>query len=661
MDLQSLAQRIVAKSPPPGGTQAENIQRAKEMLGNFLPDAKRLGTDFLKTPYTLAQQAVSGVSPNEMLGNAVIGAAQSMGRTITDPTYNRQHPAEAALNILMAIQGMKALSNKMQPPQSPLDEISQGKKYSELSPEQQQTIRQSTSLESGINAHGGFAPGERLALDKQIMNGQLKYEDVYGANGMKKMTTSPMNRTLDIARDVVEGRGAIPKALSPFGGYKDMTTGILDDLKGKSLVNKQYIEDLVKQPSTRQAERDLALNVLKDYPQGKIPVKEFADKMKTDLLPLERLGTPEGGSQMTRQYEGINLPVDKRGATTNYSENIYESPIKTSAGNVHFNGQSDNYFAHTRTEDLMPESYKKDEFAPAPYIKGTTRRVLEIQSDLFQKGRLDQEALQPGSTIPNPEKVRIETQGRPDHADLVNREQHAKEIYDQRNSEISKLKPYENTWHERIIREEVKKAAQDNMQQLQFPTGETAMKVEGLGRVENWKLRTKLIKNKKMGDSYETQPLNAENIKPGAQVYSENQGAFIVTKDLGEGKFRAVPARGLEMENDKGIYKMAMDRGYINKQTGDWNTEKAFADKEIMKKYDEVYGENFDASGKIDTANPIYKFYEGDVQQFLKRAYPNMKRITDPQGVQWFQVPITPDLKTKPVKVIGKSKGGDVA
>jgi hypothetical protein len=32
-----------------------------------------------------------------------------------------------------------------------------------------------------------------------------------------------------------------------------------------------------------------------------------------------------------------------------------------------------------------------------------------------------------------------------------------------------------------MVREEIKKAAQDGKTKLQFPTGETAMKIEGLG------------------------------------------------------------------------------------------------------------------------------------------------------------------------------------
>ncbi len=50
-----------------------------------------------------------------------------------------------------------------------------------------------------------------------------------------------------------------------------------------------------------------------------------------------------------------------------------------------------------------------------------------------------------------------------------------------RDTEIKKLEQYNDpTAHFRMIREEIAQAAVDGIQKLQFPTGETAMKIEGL-------------------------------------------------------------------------------------------------------------------------------------------------------------------------------------
>ena len=102
-----------------------------------------------------------------------------------------------------------------------------------------------------------------------------------------------------------------------------------------------------------------------------------------------------------------------------------------------------------------------------------------------------------------------------------------------RSSELSKLEPYRNTWHERVIREEIKQAAKDGKTKLQFPTGETAMKIEGLGEgSEQW---TRMV-----GDLPAI--LKPRDLKVGVEV---KQGAYdwIITDVLGEntGKFKAVP------------------------------------------------------------------------------------------------------------------------
>lgn len=49
--------------------------------------------------------------------------------------------------------------------------------------------------------------------------------------------------------------------------------------------------------------------------------------------------------------------------------------------------------------------------------------------------------------------------------------------------------------------------------------------------------------------------------------------------------------------------------------------------------------ETFDISGKIDTNNPIYKFYEKEVGRYLKNKY-DAKLVTDDKGVSWYQVDV---------------------
>jgi hypothetical protein len=372
---------------------------------------------------------------------------------------------------------------------------------------------------------------------------------------------------------------------------EDLTINTLDKLKGRETVSKQFISDLTNSPDLKQVERDLVRKILEEMPET-VNVKEFSDKVKMELLPLEAQTSEDGEPA----YDATVLEEDLRGEVGEYIERVYESPIMTSAGNVHFGGDTENYFAHTRIEDMARGNY---ESADTVGGLGSTRRVIEIQSDLFQKGRLEAE---------KPDLSKPETFG--DEGEAFDRV-----------SEIERLEPYRNTWHERIIREEIKQASKDGIQTLQFPVGETAMLIEGLGVGNVW--------NTKDDFGEYSVDLNYNEIMVGDTVGrlqmdmgGEAIDEWVVTDVLGDGKFKAVP---------KGNYDVAQKRG----------------DKpEVIERLKET----FDVSGKIEESNPIYKFYENTVSKYLKRVSPEVIRVTDDQGVEWFEIPITKEQATAPVK-----------
>jgi len=304
--------------------------------------------------------------------------------------------------------------------------------------------------------------------------------------------------------------------------------------------------------------------------------------------------------------------------------------VKTSAGESHFASESiSNYFAHTRIEDVADIQKIKTlqkrvaagesvQYRGSPVFKeqGDTRRVIELQSDLFQKGGLGRE---------------IET----------GVEQGIKEYgiggLSKRSSDIQKLEPYRNTWQERIIREEIKQAATDEKKFLQFPTGKTAMKIEGLGTADAWDILT----GKNWGDN-----LSIDNMKVGTQIAKSSPidtPEWIITDILEDGKFKAVPKSTID----------SLQQGNVGRGIKEFDDIKGKTTKEIMSMLDESIKETFDISGKIDTSNPIFRFYEKQVQRFLKRIRSDMKRITDPQGIDWFQIKIKKEDAKKAIEAFG--------
>lgn len=440
---------------------------------------------------------------------------------------------------------------------------------------------------------------------------------------------------------LITGLGKInnkAEAMKVFKGFTDITTKVLDKLKGRSLVSKQFISDLTNSPDLRQVERDLIRRVLSDMPDN-VPVAEFANKVKTELLPLK---TKELGGIMTAKeaerarvpqltsrgiYENITLPSEIRGNVANYSERIYESPIKTSAGNVHFGGYRQlenapqNYFGHTRIEDM----------ANVDKEMGSTRRVIELQTDLYQKGALEREIQEKQFAEKGAKMVKMSKAEAP---------KYAKEAKD-----LQKLQQYDNrTSIFRMAREEIKQAAIDGKTKLQFPTGETAMKIEGLGDFGQWIPVSRVGEiDRQFGQggfgAMREINLKPEEIKIGLEVKKTGQmGNWIIIDVLGDGKFKAVPKIIWDGANPNVPFagrKLSI-QGFrkINEQIIQRSTEQ------------------FDISGKVDTNNPIYRFYEKDIAKFLKNQY-NAQLITDPRGVKWMEVNITPELKNKPITAFG--------
>lgn len=449
-----------------------------------------------------------------------------------------------------------------------------------------------------------------------------------GEGAIPETTKSPvLNAIMDYIKNPKIGLSMedVSKKPGAFQGFSDITTKLVEKLRGHDTVSKQFISDLTNSPDLKQAEKDLIRRMLEDEGE-KVNVKDFANKVKIELLSLEPASAVEAG----HGHEGVILPDEVRGPVANYEERVYQSPIKTSAGGVHYSAKDfPGYFAHTRIEDLPPSTKGMNPEQAGEYLaetkdKGNTRRVIELQSDLFQKGSLEQE-------LPNIKNTRGTAK---DKVNLAKRE-----------AEIAKLEPYRNTWHERVIREEVKQAAKDGKTKLQFPTGETAMKIEGLvNRTDKWV-------------TLDNDVVNGKNIKKGDLItYQTHEGTphedrrFLITKNNGDGTFEAVDS--MTAESDSGFYDLIKKKDLLDDGRMPTLEElEPHLDKELTDYLSKI-SEQLSAKDTIDANNPIYRFYEKEVGKYLTNKY-GAKRITDPQGVQWWEVPIKKEMKRLPVEAFG--------
>lgn len=454
----------------------------------------------------------------------------------------------------------------------------------------------------------------------------LSPEDAYIARAEagyeKMMNNQAEDASLMELSDYISGKEKYRTAQDLY--KKELTTKILKQLPEKETVSKEFIQNLTKTQGVSKSEADIINSLLEN--EGKtVNVADFKKKVQAELLPLKR-STPKSVRNDTwdYKYENISLPDDIKWNVDSYRENIYESPITTSAWDVHFQWDTNNYFGHTRVEDMADWD---------------TRRVIEVQSDLYQKGNLEKE-----SRTQDFYKEDIATiKKRYEESKWFPSEKMFKKQYEdvlKRESEVAKLQQYSDpTAHFRMIREEIAKAAEDGKTKLQFPTGETAMKVEGLWQSETFSIADW------------SRAIRPDELKVWEIVTQwwdimnwEELFHYIITDVLWDGKFKAVPARQLEFENVQEIYDIAWKKWYIDKQNWDWNMEKVFKDKDILSEMKKSYlSEEFDISGKIDTSNPIYKFYEKDMKKYLENKY-KAKQVTDENGVTWFEVDIKPEM-----------------
>ncbi len=385
---------------------------------------------------------------------------------------------------------------------------------------------------------------------------------------------------------------------------RELSTNIVERLGTREVVSRQFIEDLLKMQGVKEAEKKVINEALSELPEdSQINVEQFGSKVASKLLDL-KVSTALDGDK----YFRIALPDDIRGEVADYKERVYESPINTSAGGIHFSEKDvPKYFAHTRIEDIAMDG--KTFTTDSTFGKrGTTRRVIEVQSDLFQKGGLDNQY--PDAFAPIPE----------------------------RSAELSKLESYRNTWHERIIQEEIKNAAKDGKTTLLFPTGETAMKIEGLGSRDRFVIKT-------ANDEYFD--LTMKNMKVGQTVIftgEEDLGPeheWIITDVLGDGKFRAALKKSWDQHQ----------ADLAKAPEGPSSTE--LTKSELAQELNAVK-ETFDASGKMSKTNPIYRFYENDVAKYLQKIRPDFQLHTDEEGVTWWKTQLTKEDLERPVMAFSR-------
>lgn len=423
-----------------------------------------------------------------------------------------------------------------------------------------------------------------------------------------------------------------------FQRVQDLTLKTFERLKGKTTVSKQFISDLTKGAEMRSGEREAIQEVLKEYKEGStITVADFISKVQATLLPLTVELEDDG-------HSGVVLDGEIRGAVSKYIQRVYGSPVFNGAGFKHGFFSVANYFAHTRIEDMKYVEYLDNE------RNNGLRRVIEIQSDLFQKGGLKNEvtggnsnddymseellleefydfiAKEKGITIDEAVELYIN-----EDISLDPDTEFGKKFQEKREQEaINRIKPlngYKKYWWERIIQEEVVDASRTGKTRLQFPTGETALAIEGLEGIDNgWTINA---------GTPDAKVLTQNDLIAGLIIDNADGSTWVVTNNTGNGNFVAKELTPEQVKKTK-------DKNY-NPNT--YSTVKEFI--EYMLQDTRFTAMHFNLNNTASKA--IHKFYETDVKNYLVSRY-GAKEIIDAEGVTWIEVALTPEMANTPIE-----------
>jgi hypothetical protein len=341
---------------------------------------------------------------------------------------------------------------------------------------------------------------------------------------------------------------------------------------------------------------------------------EFVEISKEDYLKAR-----EQTGENTQHYSNLTVP-----GGTNYTENEISTPAITPSIKGHAQFATDNGIGWFRSDDKteltgnITESNRKAanafDLEPEPDEKVTTktRRILEVQSDLFQKGRDKKQLSEKGkygsieSKIDKSWYYNLEDSSFYKDSWLVSDENVPanikQELIGQSSNQFLQLLNKDNNWVTFFVKSIIQDSAKKGYEKVLFPTGNTASKVEGHTTLEEFKRekedRIKELENDKQSI------LNGKS-RRYKDIWFDKNNLIIDDSKVSEFVFSEKLNQVFDIE--------------VN---------------QLKQELERVETEGFGA------LKPIYNFYENTVTNILNKTYgkENIKVITDEYGNTWNEI-----------------------
>lgn len=308
-------------------------------------------------------------------------------------------------------------------------------------------------------------------------------------------------------------------------------------------------------------------------------------------------------------YSNLTVP-----GGTNYTENEIATPAIVPSIKGHAQFSSNNGIGWFRSDEQIKGGYvdrikvQSEDFAIAfdaegnPYqtdrietrtTGGTstkTRRILEVQSDLFQKGREKKDLVGGAKTYIDP----IEGN------EIIGLKEEDQTFSNE--NQFLQLLNKDHNWVTFFIKSIIQDSVSKGYEKVLFPSGNTASKVEGHTTLEEFKKqkeeRLKIIQNER--------DILQENKKEEVRKFLLSQfwiNSRSSEKEIEEERIKLLNTRTIEIDHLK--------------------EELARTEKEGFARL-----------------KPIYNFYENQVKNILKKNY-NIKEVIDEYGNTWNEVELS--------------------
>jgi hypothetical protein len=357
---------------------------------------------------------------------------------------------------------------------------------------------------------------------------------------------------------------------------------------------------------------------------------------------------------------------------TNYTENEISTPAITPNIKGHAQFSTDKGIGWFRSDDkagkIIGSEEMEDPFGNDPIIgdfirdtpKTKIRRILEVQSDLFQKGR-DSGDL---SDLDIKQGFKFTTdKGEIEVSDVLTGTMVVKNLTTNKSSQLSKqefaklykdrvgnsvttkndflqLLNKDNNWATFFVKSIIQDSARKGYEKVLFPTGNTASKVEGHTTLEEFKKqkedRIKVLEDKLKTLEDKEYAYKTENLIP---TKDNNYARVRVSFEDGtvkEGNNEGIILEKYNRENNLGIFNADSVKS-INIELN-----------QLKQELERVETEGFGA------LKPIYNFYENTVANILKKQGLVSNVITDEYGNTWNEVELD-ENKKQPISLTSRN------